>query len=129
MKKLRTFKFSTLIFYIIAAIVFNFSYDTPDTLHTKRFTKLGYQDNLQINDYESYYEFFSEFIFGLDDHVEEQQEAEQEQNLVKLKFYIIPFTTIKLFYTLMFLSDLTDFNIKKLPQGKFPSIFLPPELS
>jgi hypothetical protein len=109
--------------------VFNFSYDTPDTLYSKQFTSLGYQDNLQINDYESYYEFFSEFIFGLDDHVEEQQEAEQEQNLVKLKFYIIPFTTIKLFYTLMFLSDLTDFNIKKLPQGKLPSIFLPPELS
>ncbi len=129
MKKLRTFKFSTLIFYIFVAIVFNFSYDTPDTLYSKQFTSLGYQDNLQINDYESYYEFFSEFIFGLDDHVEEQQEAEQEQNLVKLKFYIIPFTTIKLFYTLMFLSDLTDFNIKKLPQGKLPSIFLPPELS
>ncbi|WP_304068307.1 hypothetical protein [Pedobacter glucosidilyticus] len=129
MKKLRSFKFSSFIFYIIAAIVFNFSYDTPDTLHTKRFTNLGYQDNLQINDYESYYEFFSEFILGLDHHIEEQQEAEQEQTLVKLKLYITPFTTLQLFNIPMFLSDLIDFNIQKLPKGKLPSIFLPPELS
>ncbi|MRX45647.1 hypothetical protein [Pedobacter puniceum] len=129
MKKLRSFKFDSFIFYIIAAIVFNFSYDTPDTLHTKRLTNLGFQDNLQLNDYESYYEFFSEFILGLDNHIEEQQESEQEQTNIKLKLYITLFTTLELFYIPMFLSDLIDFNIQKLPKGKLLSIFLPPELS
>jgi hypothetical protein len=128
MKKLRSFKFSSFIFYILTAIVFNFSYDTPDTLNTKSLTSIGYQDNLQINDYESYYEFFSEFILGLDNQVEEQQEAEQEQTLVKLKLYITPDTILELFYIPMFLSDLIDFNIQKLHKGKLSSIFLPPEL-
>lgn len=129
MKQLRRSKISRLFFYLLAAIVFNFSFDTPDSFQTKRFTSTGYQDNLIFNDYESYYEFFTEFVFGLDDHIEEQQEAEQEQNKVKLKkIFVADFGAIKIFYLPFYLSSLAIYAVQKLPQGKPQPIFLPPEL-
>jgi hypothetical protein len=76
-------KLKITITLLVALLTFNYCIDTEDNFNNKIFHGYTLNDNLEINDVETFYELVTEVFLGIDNHVEEGNELDYEQLIKK----------------------------------------------
>ncbi len=77
---------------LMALLILNISIDSPDSYYTLSGGWAHGQENLSMNDIESIYEFTTEVIFGLDDHVPETDDHDSDFLQKKLDIFLVNHT-------------------------------------
>jgi hypothetical protein len=91
-------KFTVVIFrlklgktlaFLLAILILNCSVDPPDSEFTLIYQNNQVKEDISKNDIENLYEFITEMLLGIDDHVAEYDDSDQEFEIKKMDLTIL----------------------------------------
>jgi hypothetical protein len=74
---------------LLALLILNFSVDPPDSNFTLIYQNNQVKEDISKNDIENLYEFITEMLLGMDNHVTEYDDSDQELQIKKIDLMIL----------------------------------------